>query len=57
MLPNVPVDGIYSKPSWLRHHGLDTLWPMLRLSTHQAFASCLVLQGLGVCHRASLEGG
>ena len=31
--------------------------PMPRLSTDQAFVSCLVLQGLGVCHRASLEGG
>ena len=30
--------------------------PMPRLSTDQAFVSCLVLQGLGVCHRASLEG-
>ena len=29
--------------------------PMPRLSTDQAFVSCLVLQGLGVCHRASLE--
>ena len=31
--------------------------PMLHLSTDQAFVSCLVLQGLGICHRASLEGG
>ena len=31
--------------------------PMPYLSTDQAFVSCLVLQGLGVCHRASLEGG
>ena len=31
--------------------------PMPRLSTDQAFVSCLVLQGLRVCHRASLEGG
>ena len=31
--------------------------PMPRLSTDQAFVSCLVLQGLGVCHGASLEGG
>ena len=31
--------------------------PMPRLSTHQAFVLCLVLQGLEVCHRASLEGG
>ena len=31
--------------------------PMPRLSTDQAFVSCLVLQGLEVCHRASLEGG
>ena len=31
--------------------------PMPRLSTDQAFVSCLVLQGLGVCRRASLEGG
>ena len=31
--------------------------PMPHLSTDQAFVSCLVLQGLGVCHRASLEGG
>ena len=30
--------------------------PMPRLSTDQAFVSCLVLQGFGVCHRASLEG-
>ena len=27
------------------------------LSIDKAFASCLFLQGLGVCHRASLEGG
>ena len=31
--------------------------PMPRLSTDQASASCLVPQGLRVCHRASLEGG
>ena len=40
---------------------LVTVWtlfgPMPRLSTDQAFVSCLVLQGLGVCHRVSLEGG
>ena len=30
--------------------------PMPRLSTDQAFILCLVLQGLRVCHRASLEG-
>ena len=40
---------------------LVTVWtlfgPMPRLSTDQAFVSCLVLQGLRVCHRASLEGG
>ena len=30
--------------------------PMPNLSTDQAFVSCLVLQGLRVCHRASLEG-
>ena len=31
--------------------------PMPHLSTDQASASCLVLQGLRVCHRASLLGG
>ena len=31
--------------------------PMPGLSTDQAFVSCLVLQGLGACHRSSLEGG
>ena len=31
--------------------------PMPRLSTDQALVSCLVLQGLRVCHRASLKGG
>ena len=31
--------------------------PMPCLSTDQALVSCLVLQGLGVCLRASLEGG
>ena len=31
--------------------------PVPRLSTDQAFVSSLVLQGLGVCHRASPEGG
>ena len=31
--------------------------PMPRLSIDQAFVSCLVFQGLRVCHRASLEGG
>ena len=40
---------------------LVTVWilfdPMPHLSTDQAFVSCLVLQGLGVCHRVSLEGG
>ena len=40
---------------------LVTVWtlfgPMPCLSTDQALVSCLVLQGLGVCHRASLEGG
>ena len=30
--------------------------PMPHLSTDQASVSCLVPQGLGVCHRASLEG-
>ena len=29
--------------------------PMPHLSTDQASVSCLVPQGLGVCHRASLE--
>ena len=40
---------------------LVTVWtlfdPVPRLSTDQASVSCLVPQGLGVCHRASLEGG
>ena len=40
---------------------LITVWtrfgPMPRLSTDQTFVSCLVLQGLGVYHRASLESG
>ena len=36
---------------------LTLFGPMPRLSTDEAFASYLVLQGLGVCHRASLEGG
>ena len=44
-----------------RFRRLVTVWtlfgPMPRLSTDQAFVSCLVLQGLGVCHRASVEGG
>ena len=31
--------------------------PVPRLSTDQAFVLCPVLQGLGVCHRTSLEGG
>ena len=31
--------------------------PMSCLAADQAFASCLVLQGLRVCHRASLQGG
>ena len=31
--------------------------PMPHLSTDQAFVSCLVFQGLGVFHKASLEGG
>ena len=31
--------------------------PVPRLATDQAFVSSLVLQGLGVCHRASPEGG
>ena len=30
--------------------------PMPHLPTDQASVSCLVPQGLGVCHRASLEG-
>ena len=30
---------------------------MSHLSTDQAFVSCLVFQGLGVCYTASLEGG
>src|SRR5574337_765357 len=44
-----------------RSRRLVTVWtlfgPMPRLFTDQAFVSCLVSQGLGVCHRASLEGG
>ena len=40
---------------------LVTVWtlfgPKPRLFTDLAFILCLVLQGLGVCHRASLEGG
>ena len=44
-----------------RSRRLVTVWtlfgPVPRLSTDQTFVSCLVLQGLGVCHRASLEGG
>ena len=39
---------------------LVTVWtlfgPMPCVSTDQASVSCLVPQGLGVCHRASLEG-
>ena len=31
--------------------------PMPHLSTDQAFVLCLAPQGLGVCHRVSLEGG
>ena len=57
MPPNVPVDGICGK----RSRRLVAVWtlfdPMPRLSTDQAFVLCLVLQGLGVCHRTSLEGG
>ena len=30
--------------------------PVFHLSTDYTFALCLVLQGLRVCHRASLEG-
>ena len=37
MPPNVPIDGICSKPFWEICHGLDTLWPdalpVYRLST------------------------
>ena len=44
-----------------RSRTLVTVWtlfgPMPHLSTDQVFVSCLVPQGLGVCHRASLEGG
>ena len=44
-----------------RFRRLITVWtlfgPMARLSTDPAFVSCLVLQGLGVCRGASLEGG
>ena len=40
---------------------LATVWTffdsMPCLFTDKAFASCLVFQVLGVCHRASLEGG
>ena len=55
MLPSVPVDAFVASR-------LDvTVWtlfgPMPRLSTDQASVSCLVPQRLGVCHRASLEGG
>ena len=39
---------------------LATVWtlfgPMSLLSKDSAFISCLVLQGLRICHRASLEG-
>ena len=56
MPPNVPVDGICGK----RSRRLVAVWtlfgPVPRLSTDQ-IVSCLVLQGLGVCHGASLEGG
>ena len=44
-----------------RFRKLVMIWtlfgPMSHLSTDQASGSCLVPQGLGVCHRASLEGG
>ena len=44
-----------------RSRRLGMVWalfgPMPGLSTDQAFVSSLVLQGLGVYHRASLEGG
>ena len=40
---------------------LVTVWtlfgPTPRLSADQASVSCLVPQGLGICHRAPLEGG
>ena len=38
-----------------RGHSLDTLWPSV--SPVYTLDICLVLQGLRVCHRASLEGG
>ena len=53
--PNVPVDGICSKPFYETCHGLDTLWPNA-LPVYK-LGICLVLQGLRVCHRSSLEGG
>ena len=50
MLPNVPVS--------TRLVMVWTLFGLMpRLSTDQASVLCLVLQGLGVCHRASLEDG
>ena len=40
---------------------LATVWTLFDsmpcLFTDKAFASCLVFQVLGVCHKASLEGG
>ena len=56
VLPNVPIDGICSS----HFRTLVMVWtlfcPMSHLSTDYAFASCLVLSGLGVCQRGSLEG-
>ena len=44
-----------------RSRRLVTVWTLFglmpRLSTDQAYVLCLVLQGLGVCHKASLHGG
>ena len=50
MLPNVPIDGICRRLVMVW-----TLWPNA-LPVYR-LGICLVLQGLGVCHRASLEGG
>ena len=54
--PSVPIDGICSKPFEETCQGLDTLWPNVLPVYRLTFVSCLVLEGLRVCHRASLEG-
>ena len=56
VLPDVPVDGIYSKPFEETCHGSDTLWPDAPLVYSLGICPMPCPSRTQVCYKASLEG-